>query len=230
MKLVEQRLATIQQQINEACEKAKRNPEDITLIAVTKSVSSKRAQALVDIGVEDLGENRLEGLLEKQKNIQNPVNWHFIGNLQTRKVKELIHTIHCLHSVDRMSLAKEVNKRAEQPMDCFVQVNVSGEESKSGIEPEEVEAFIEQLAAFENIHVIGLMTMAPNTDDECAIRNVFSSLRELRDKIAAKQLSYAPCTKLSMGMSNDFTIAIEEGATHIRIGTALVGSESEEDE
>nr|WP_251668195.1 MULTISPECIES: YggS family pyridoxal phosphate-dependent enzyme [unclassified Sporosarcina] len=226
---VKQRLATIQQQINETCKKMGRNPEELTLIAVTKSVSSKRAQSLADLGVKDFGENRLEGLLDKQENIQEEVNWHFIGNLQTRKVKELIDTIDCLHSVDRMSLVKEVNKRAFRPLDCFVQVNVSGEESKSGITPAEADAFFEQLAEYENVHVIGLMTMAPDTEDESVIRSVFRSLREIRDNIAAKKLPYAPCTQLSMGMSNDFMIAIEEGATHIRVGTALVGSESEED-
>ncbi|ARF18389.1 YggS family pyridoxal phosphate-dependent enzyme [Sporosarcina ureae] len=230
MERVEQRLVTIQKQIHEACETVNRSPDDITLIAVTKQVSSARAQSLLDVGIKDLGENRLEGLLKKQETIEDPVNWHFIGNLQTRKVKELVDTIDCLHSLDRMSLAKEVNKRATKPLDCFVQVNVSGEESKSGITPEEVDVFFEQLAAYENVHVIGLMTMAPNTDDESVVRETFRSLRELRDKIAAKKLSYAPCTKLSMGMSNDFTIAIEEGATHIRIGTALAGSESGETE
>ena len=230
MEQVEQRLATIQKQINKACEASNRNPEDITLIAVTKQVSSARAQSLLDIGIKDLGENRLEGLLEKQETIEDPANWHFIGNLQTRKVKELVDTIDCLHSLDRMSLAKEVNKRASKPLDCFVQVNVSGEASKSGITPDEVDVFFDQLAAYDNVHVIGLMTMAQNTEDESIVRNTFRSLRELRDQIAAKELSYAPCTKLSMGMSNDFTIAIEEGATHIRIGTALAGSESEETE
>ncbi|PIC78174.1 YggS family pyridoxal phosphate-dependent enzyme [Sporosarcina sp. P19] len=230
MEQVEQRLVTIQKQIHDACEKVNRSSDDITLIAVTKQVSSARAQSLLDVGIKDLGENRLEGLLEKQETIEDPVNWHFIGNLQTRKVKELVDTIDCLHSLDRMSLAKEVHKRASKPLDCFVQVNVSGEESKSGITPGEVDVFFDQLAAYENIHVIGLMTMAPNTDDESIVRNTFRSLRKLRDKIAAKGLSYAPCTKLSMGMSNDFTIAIEEGATHIRIGTALAGSESEETE
>ncbi|MDV6376787.1 YggS family pyridoxal phosphate-dependent enzyme [Sporosarcina sp. GW1-11] len=225
---LEQRLETIKQQINTACEKVHRSPEEVTLIAVTKQVSAARAQSLLNIGVKDLGENRLEGLLEKQEIIEDAANWHFIGNLQTRKVKELIDRVDCLHSLDRLSLAKEVNKRATKPVDCFVQVNVSGEESKSGITPQEADAFFEQLAAYEKVHVIGLMTMAPNTRDESVIRHVFRSLREVRDQIAAKNLSYAPCTQLSMGMSNDFEIAIEEGATHIRIGTALAGTEREE--
>ena len=230
MKQVGQRLATIQNQIDAACKTSNRNPEDITLIAVTKQVSSTKAKELMDIGIKDLGENRLEGLLDKQESIKDPVNWHFIGNLQTRKVKELVDTIDCLHSLDRLSLAKEVNKRATKPLDCFVQVNVSGEESKSGITPGEAEAFFEKLADYENIRIIGLMTMAPHDGEESVIRSVFKSLREVRDHIAAKQLPYAPCTQLSMGMSNDFTIAIEEGANHIRIGTALAGSESEETE
>ncbi|AXH98633.1 YggS family pyridoxal phosphate-dependent enzyme [Sporosarcina sp. PTS2304] len=231
VKPLEQRLATIQQQIKKACDKVQRSSDEVTLIAVTKQVSAARAQAILDLGVKNLGENRLEGLLEKQETIdEHGVNWHFIGNLQTRKVKELIDRMNCLHSLDRLSLAKEVNKRSTKPVDCFVQVNVSGEESKSGITPQEIEGFFEQLAAYENIHVIGLMTMAPNTEDESVIRHVFRSLREIRNSVAAKNLSYAPCTQLSMGMSNDFEIAIEEGATHIRIGTALAGTEREETE
>ena len=155
--------------------------------------------------------------------------WHFIGNVQSRKVKDIINQIDYLHSVDRMSIAKEIQKRANQTIDCFVQVNVSGEEVKSGVTPEELEDFIEEVAAYDKIRVIGLMTMAPFTEDTDVIRSVFRTLRELRDDISAQNLPHAPCTQLSMGMSNDYIIAIEEGATHVRIGTALVGAESEGD-
>ena len=178
---------------------------------------------------EHLGENRPEGLLGKQETIQSGAIWHFIGNVQSRKVKEIINQIDYLHSVDRMSLVKEIHKRANHVVDCFIQVNVSGESSKSGVTPAELDSFIEEVAAYDKVRIIGLMTMAPFTKDMDEIRSVFRSLRELRDGISAKNLPHAPCTQLSMGMSNDFIIAIEEGATHVRIGTALVGAESEGD-
>jgi len=128
-----------------------------------------------------------------------------------------------LHSLDRMSLAEEIEKRAVNPVKCFVQVNVSGEESKHGLSKEEVIPFIQSLEKFSKIQVVGLMTMAPNTDDKEVIRKVFRGLKELQQEIANLNLPYAPCQELSMGMSNDYEIAIEEGATFIRIGTALVG-------
>ena len=166
---------------------------------------------------------------ENRKRYKVDAIWHFIGNVQSRKVKEIINQIDYLHSVDRMSIVKEIQKRANHTVDCFVQVNVSGEASKSGVTPDELESFIEEVAAYDKIRIIGLMTMAPFTEDMDEIRTVFRSLRELRDGISAKNLPHAPCTQLSMGMSNDFIIAIEEGATHVRIGTALVGAESEGD-
>src|SRR5690606_34270584 len=147
-----------------------------------------------------------------------------------RRVRDIINQVDFLHSLDRLSIAKEIQKRAESTVDCFVQVNVSGEESKSGLQPDELEDFILQLAEYDKIRVVGLMTMAPFTQDEEWIRKVFRSLRGLRDQLAAKEMAHAPCTLLSMGMSNDYAIAIEEGATHVRIGTALVGTESEGDE
>ncbi|KXH79909.1 YggS family pyridoxal phosphate-dependent enzyme [Sporosarcina sp. HYO08] len=228
MSNIEQRLQQIEQNIQNACERSGRTRSDITVIAVTKEVSTERAIEVMNAGILDLGENRTEGLLAKQESIQKDAKWHFIGNVQSRKVRDLVNTIHCLHSLDRMSLAKEIQKRADQPIDCFVQVNVSGEETKSGVNPEELERFIEEIAAYDKIHVIGLMTMAPFTDDMEYIRTLFRQMKELRDKISVKQWEHAPCTQLSMGMSNDYEIAIEEGATHVRIGTALVGKESGE--
>ncbi|WP_203246155.1 YggS family pyridoxal phosphate-dependent enzyme [Sporosarcina beigongshangi] len=226
---LQQRIEKIEIDIQDACDRSGRKRSEITVVAVTKEVSAARASDVIEAGFANLGENRPEVLLEKQEAIQNGATWHFIGNVQSRKVKDIINRIDYLHSVDRLSLAKEVQKRAEQPVDCFIQVNVSGEVSKSGVTPAELPAFIEQMRAYDKIRVIGLMTMAPFTEDMDIVRAVFRSLRELRDGIAAQGLSYAPCTQLSMGMSNDFIIAIEEGATHVRIGTALVGAESGED-
>lgn len=150
---------------------------------------------------------------------------HFIGSLQTRKVKEVINEIDYFHALDRLKLAKEINKRAEHKIKCFVQVNVSGEKSKQGVALEDVNTFIETLEQYENLEVVGLMTMAPLTDDESYIKSLFQSLRNKRDEIKALNLNYAPCTELSMGMSNDFHLAAEEGASFVRIGTKLVGKE-----
>lgn len=181
----------------------------------------------MDSGIIHLGENRPEVLLDKQVIIQDEAIWHFIGNVQSRKVKEFINKIDYLHSVDRMSIVKEIHKRSNQTLDCFLQVNVSGEMSKSGVTPAELASFIKEVGAYDKVRIIGLMTMAPLSGDKDLIRTIFRSLRELRDEISALKLLHAPCTQLSMGMSNDFIIAIEEGATHLRIGTALVGAESE---
>ena len=222
---VEQRLQSINSSIEHACENAGRSPEDVKVVAVTKYVTIERAEEAVTAGITHLGENRDTGLTEKYEAIGNRVDWHFIGSLQTRKVKHIIDKVSYIHSLDRHSLAVEIDKRADKPVNCFVQVNVSGEESKHGISPEEVHDFIQSLQELEHINVVGLMTMAPHTEDEAFLRSCFRNLRMLQEEIKALGLSHAPCTELSMGMSNDFQIAIEEGATFVRIGTALVGND-----
>lgn len=222
---VAEKLKQINNQIDEACHTVHRDPLEVKLIAVTKYVSTERAMEALEAGINDLGENRDEGLLEKWKVLQDKPNWHYIGSLQTRKVKNIIDKVAYIHSLDRLSLAEEINKRAIRKMKCLVQVNVSGEESKHGIPIEEAIPFIESLRSFENISVVGLMTMAPLTNDEQILRDCFQKLRRLRDQVQALHFDFAPCTELSMGMSNDFKIAIEEGATMVRIGTALVGED-----
>ncbi|WP_456275571.1 YggS family pyridoxal phosphate-dependent enzyme [Bacillus sp. AK128] len=218
---VKENLATIQQRIHKACLKVNRNPDEIQLIAVTKYVTLEQANEAMQAGILHIGENRDEGLLEKKKELGTEPTYHFIGSLQTRKVKNIINEVDYIHSLDRISLAKEMDKRCENIVKCFVQVNTSGEESKHGLSAEEVIPFINQLAEYKNIQIVGLMTMAPNTDDELIIRDCFVRLRELRHNVQALQLDYAQCGELSMGMSNDFEIAIEEGATFIRVGTSL---------
>jgi len=218
-------LQRINQQINEACLKVHRNADEVKLIAVTKYVSTERAKEALGAGIRDLGENRDDGLLAKWAVLQDKPNWHYIGSLQTRKVKNIIDKVDYIHSLDRLSLAEEINKRAQQKVKCLIQVNVSGEESKHGLSPEQAITFIKSLKPYEHISVEGLMTMAPFTNDEKILRGCFQKLRELRDQVLALHLDFAPCTQLSMGMSNDFTIAIEEGATMVRIGTALVGED-----
>jgi len=152
---------------------------------------------------------------------------HFIGNLQSLKVKEIINDIVYLHSLDRLILAKEIQKRAEHVIDCFVQVNVSKEDSKSGILPEDTLDFIKTLEHYDKINVVGLMTMAPNVEDAVVLIKVFRDLKALQLDVAERELPHAPCTETLMGMSNDYLIAGQEGATFVRIGTALIGSESE---
>lgn len=223
---VAENLLRIEEQIEQACQNSGRNREEITLIAVTKYVTIERAKEALEAGITNLGENRDEGLLNKYEVLQDTPNWHYIGSLQTRKVKNIIDKVAYIHSLDRVSLADEIQRRAKEPIKCLVQVNVSGEESKHGMETSHLIPFIEELAGYDKIIVAGLMTMAPLTDDEQVLRKCFRDLKELQNEIQKYEFHHAPCTELSMGMSNDFGIAIEEGATMIRIGTALVGGES----
>jgi PLP dependent protein len=224
MKVLEN-LQAIQKNILEACTKSNRNPDEVKIIAVTKYVSIDRAKEAIEAGIIDLGENYDEGLNAKWELLQDKPRWHFIGSLQTRKVKTITDKVDYIHSLDRLSLAKEINKRASSKVKCLVQVNVSGEESKHGLAPEELIPFIEALKDFPNIEVAGLMTMAPYTDDHSLLRRCFRTLKSLQIEIQQMKLEFAPCIELSMGMSNDYAIAIEEGATMVRIGTALVGEE-----
>jgi hypothetical protein len=221
---VSDNLRVLHEKVKEACQRSNRDPEEVKIIAVTKYVTTDRASEALECGVTHLGENRDEGLLEKWSTLGDKPTWHFIGTLQTRKVKNIIDKVDYIHSLDRESLAKEINARAgDRMISCFVQVNASGEESKHGLTPEMVVPFIQELEKFPKVRVEGLMTMAPFTEDETIIRQCFQTLKKLQLEIQQIHLPYAPCLELSMGMSNDFGIAIEEGATMIRIGTALVG-------
>ncbi len=224
MKVIEN-LQAIQENILQACMKSNRNPNEVKIIAVTKYVSNDRAKEAIEAGILNLGENYDEGLIAKWEVLQDKPTWHFIGSLQTRKVRNIIDKVDYIHSLDRPSLAKEINKRANKRMKCLVQVNVSGEESKHGLAPQEVINFIKSIQDYPNIEVAGLMTMAPHTDDQSILRHCFRTLKSLQIEVQQMKLEYAPCTELSMGMSNDYAIAVEEGATLVRIGTALVGEE-----
>ena len=222
MREVKDNLAQINLEINEHREKSNISTQP-NVIAVTKYVTIERAKEAYQAGIRHFGENRLEGFKEKKEALPKDAVLHFIGSLQSRKVKDVINDVDYFHALDRMSLAKEINKRAEHTISCFLQVNVSGESSKHGISLDEVNAFIDEIKQFENIKIVGLMTMAPYTDDDGYIQSLFRKLRTKRDEIKQLNLEYAPCEELSMGMSNDYPIAIEEGATFVRIGTKLVG-------
>ncbi len=221
---VQYNLEQIEKQLKTHCEKGNISTLP-NVIAVTKYVTIDRANDAYNAGIRHFGENRLEGFQLKKEALPDDIVMHFIGSLQTRKVKEVINEIDYFHALDRLKLAKEINKRAEHKIKCFVQVNVSGEDSKQGVALKDVNTFIETLEQYENLEVVGLMTMAPLTDDESYIKSLFQSLKNKRDEIKALNLNYAPCTELSMGMSNDFHLAAEEGASFVRIGTKLVGKE-----
>lgn len=221
---VEENLQQVNQVIQSACEKVGRKKEEVTIVAVTKYVGNDKTKEVLEAGIKHIGENRVEGALEKWEAFQGQANFHFIGTLQSRKVKQVIDKYDYFHSLDRPSLAKEFQKRCPEgkKIRCFVQVNVSGEASKFGLAPEETIPFIESLKDYPAIEVIGLMTMAPFEEDPEKTRPVFRGLRELRDEVQSQRFPHAPCTELSMGMSNDYHIAVEEGATIVRLGSVLM--------
>lgn len=219
-------LKKINEKIKLACDNVQRQVTDVTTVAVTKSVGSSQAKELIELGIINLAENRVDKLLEKKEALKefSTIKWHLIGNLQRRKVKLIINEIDYFHALDSMKLAEEIQKRSQKTLPCFVEVNISGEVSKSGLEPEKVLPFLSELAAMNKIKIIGLMCMAPFDATESELHVIFKQLKDLQQKVYQQKLPYAPCTELSMGMSNDFPIAIEEGATFVRIGSAIFRS------
>lgn len=221
--MISDNLRKVQQEIQDSCALVSRSSSEVTLVGVTKSVDLKQTIELAKQGVVHLAENRTDQFLAKKEKMRDftNVSWHFIGNLQRRKVKTVINEIDFFHALDSLKLANEIQKRAEKTIYCFVEVNVSGEASKQGVAKEELGDFIEQLASYDKIKIVGLMTMAPLHSTKTEQHEIFYKLKKMQETIKAKNLSFAPCTQTSMGMSNDFSIAIQEGATLIRVGTAL---------
>lgn len=215
--------------IADACRKSGRRPEDVRLIAVTKYVGIDTTRAVLDLGIEHIGENRVQEAVPKYDKLGSRGTWHFIGHLQSNKVKNVLGRFTYIHSLDRHSLAKEIQKRAAKramTVNCLLQVNVSGEKSKFGLAPSELVEFAKEVAEMSNIRIVGLMTMAPFVDNPEEVRPVFRELRSLRDQLYRLELPRVGKLELSMGMSNDYTVAIEEGATMVRLGSVLVGRES----
>ncbi|GIP19760.1 YggS family pyridoxal phosphate-dependent enzyme [Paenibacillus sp. J22TS3] len=225
---LQDRLSMVGHRIREACGRCGRSEEEIQIIAVTKYTTMKTVEQVLSSGIGHVGESRTKEAQSKYETFHPLGTWHFIGHLQTNKVKDIVGKFEYIHSLDRLSLMKEIEKKAADlnaVVNCFIQVNVSGEKSKQGLSPEALFSFAQEVSRMKQIRVVGLMTMAPYELDAEATRPVFRELRRLRDELNAKDIFSYPVQHLSMGMSNDFEIAIEEGATWLRLGSVLVGEE-----
>jgi len=221
--LLEQRVQDIQTNITHFCNKSHRDASQITLLAVSKTVDLEGVAAAARIGLTNFGENKAQELCRKAKAFPE-LQWHFIGSLQTNKVKDVLPLACCIHSLDRISLAEEIQKRAKgRSIRCLLEVNVANEASKAGLTLPEVVSFVQNLEFYPDIEVIGLMTIAPMTTEPESSRPIFRALREKQLEVQALGLKWAPVKELSMGMTGDYTVAIEEGATIIRIGTGIFG-------
>ena len=202
--------------IHQSCDKVSRDIQEVCPIVVTKNRTNEEIQEVYSLGFRHFAENRVEKLLERQEAFpQKDIVWHLIGPLQKRKVKQIVNQIQYFHAIDRLSIMEEIEKRLDSPLKCFLEVNVSGEESKHGFSVEEVFEAFEVAKQYANIDIIGLMTMAPFDASEEEIRQYFHELKEITENIDSEKP-----LQLSMGMSQDYPIAIEEGAHFIRIGTA----------
>ena len=192
---------------------------NVNIIASTKYMEIEQAKEIVEAGILELGENRTDLFLEKYEALKDyNIKWHFFGCLQSRKIRDVANKICCLHSLDRLSLAIELNKKLNEPLDCFIQINISEEPSKSGIPASKLKTFVKQLAQCDKIKIVGLMCIAKLTFDEDVLIEEFSKMQELQKQVQEMNLDYAPCNRLSMGMSNDYKIAVKYGATDVRIG------------
>lgn len=211
----------VRQQVETARNKANRQ-DQVNVIAVTKYVDIATTEALVKTGIQHIGENRVDKFLEKYQALKEyDLTWHLIGSLQRRKVKDVINLVDYFHALDSVKLAQEIQKRAEHPIKCFFQVNISGEESKHGFAPDELGDVLAEIAQLDKIEIVGLMTMAPFEASQEELQDIFSKTHQLQKQLEKKQLKNMPFSELSMGMSRDFEVAIANGATYVRIGTSF---------
>lgn len=218
----------VKENIVRACEKAGRSPEDVTLIAVSKTKPlSDIEELLSDTNAVDFGENKVQELVDKYENVSRPVNWHMIGHLQTNKVKYIVDKVCMIHSVDSLNLAKTIEKEAAKhdvTVNILIEVNVAQEETKFGLSFDEVLPLIQEIKDFPHIRVKGLMTIAPFVDDPEDNRGYFRKLKDLSLDIQSKSIDNIDMSVLSMGMTNDYEVAVEEGATLVRVGTGIFGA------
>ncbi|MCM1288084.1 MAG: YggS family pyridoxal phosphate-dependent enzyme [Clostridium sp.] len=224
--MLKENLDTVMKNIKAACEASGRSLDEVTLIAVSKTKPLSDIEELVTYGVKEFGENKVQELTDKYENISTKVNWHLIGHLQTNKVKYIVDKACLIHSVDSVHLAEAINKEAAKKdviCNILIQVNIAGEDTKFGIDAGEIYDFIDKIKDFENIKVKGLMTIAPFVENAEDNRIHFRNLYQLLLDIKSKNIDNIDMNILSMGMTNDYMIAIEEGATMVRVGTGIFG-------
>lgn len=222
--MVKVNLERIKTKIADACSKAGRSPSEVQIVAVTKTHPSEVIREAIAAGVNIIGENRVQEAVEKFAEIGKAVDWHLVGTLQRNKVRKALGIFSMIHSLDSAALADEIEKESavlEKLTPCLIEVNTSGEESKSGVEPDKLAELMTVVLKCEHIKLVGLMTVGPLSEDQQKIRSSFVQLRELRNRAENVFGCYLP--HLSMGMSDDFEIAVEEGATMVRLGRALFG-------
>lgn len=224
--VLKEHLRNVEENIARACDKVGRKREEVTLIAVSKTKPVEMLKEAYDLGVRVFGENKVQELLDKYEALPKDIEWHMIGHLQTNKVKYIIGKVAMIHSVDSLKLAQTIEKESAK-RNCvtkiLIEVNVAEEESKFGIHVDELEAFVEKLAQFRHVQVCGLMTIAPFVDNSEENREIFKNLHKLSVDIMGKNIDNRNVNVLSMGMTNDYEVAIEEGATMIRVGTGIFG-------
>jgi PLP dependent protein len=232
--MISANIEEIRGRIQAACRRAGRDPADVTLVVVAKTFPAESVREAINSGAPDIGENYVQELLKKRENLPDgAIRWHFIGHLQTNKVKYIAGWIQMIHAVDSTGLAAEIDKRAASAgrvIDCLLEVNTTGEGSKYGVRPDDCLPLVRELASLRNIRVAGLMTIGPFLPDPEGSRPMFRLLRQLREEIRSLGQLNAPALHLSMGMTGDFEVAVEEGATLVRIGTAIFGSRTYSDQ
>ena len=225
MNYLEENLALVKENIKRACEKIGKNPDEIKLIAVSKTIDESIINESIKLGVDAIGENKVQEIQRKYENI-DPVEWHLIGHLQSNKVKYIIDKVDLIHSVDSIKLAKEISKRAKahnKLANILVQVNVAKEEQKSGVLVEDFYDLLSEIDGLESIKVMGLMNIAPFDIEEEKLREYFKEMKDIFDSVKNKTYNNVEMKYLSMGMTGDYEIAIEEGANIIRVGTGIYG-------
>ncbi len=224
--MLKENLDNVLANIKSACEKSGRNENEVTLIAVSKTKPLSDIEELMTYGIKEYGENKVQELCEKYENVSSPVNWHLIGHLQTNKVKYIVDKACLIHSVDSVHLASEIEKQAEKKgvvADILVQVNIAHEDTKFGIDENSVYEMLDSIKDFSHIKVKGLMTIAPFVENPEENRQYFRKMHQLLLDIKSKNIDNIDMSILSMGMTNDYMVAIEEGATMVRVGTGIFG-------
>lgn len=224
--MIRENLTLVRKKIDEACVRAGRRPEEVTLIAVSKTKPAALLQEAYEAGVREFGENKVQELTDKYEILPKDIKWHMIGHLQRNKVKYVVDKASLIHSVDSLRLAEEISREALRKnveANVLIEVNAAGEESKFGVTPEAAEALVRQAAALPAIHVKGLMTIAPYVEDPEENRKHFVRIRQLAVDIKAKNIDNVTMAVLSMGMTGDYEVAVEEGATCVRVGTGIFG-------